>query len=615
MSTVGLKLSKPLVSWWLVVSFVLPIAFFSETIILLEEVAESSSTWLMPIWWIALWGVVFFLGGIFISWLHRTAGLAALVIVAVFSLFFLKFEYIPHFVGLSSAVKLACALVVVAVGFVVVRRLKILERAPSPVLVLATITVFVGIPAASTKWFSHEQSTQRISSRALQACYAAYVDRYSDLRAAYAARPRGLSKAQWGESHYKKFGKASKRRLPGNCGHLHFPATLATDAEYLEFFESLEGIEFRERPNIYLIVFDALIPKMVSELFFGEGSAAHYNALERNFLMPQGVTMQDYIPSKPSLRSVMWLDTMAPTALWAKTKHGEFSGWADSPFARLFRSNGYQITTGFFREFWPQKGKFIDRWVTLGPAFENTMLCFESEESLIEKLKGFGICSLLGEYSSFPSPQKLISGFFTNSLNEAPYERWKRQVLGYLEENSPSADPKIKFLYVFDPIGHTPKGFSFKDPALRKYREYFLAKSKEAEAYLNQIVGRLERADPEAILLVAGDHGALMSIGSKDRGFATVDKRAVAIALWKSQHPCVDTINREGFTPNSEGYHTISTAIRSVLSCLAKDPAQVDRLPIVARFPKEEIGSSWEEFLSRNINDDIRAILNNSMSN
>lgn len=615
MSIVGQKLSKPLVSWWLVVSFVLPIIFFSETIVLLQEVAESRSTWLMPVWWVLTCGLVFFFVGLSVSIVSRGFGLLALSLVMVFSFFFLKLEYLQQFVGLSISTKVVAFVAVLIIVFVVMSRSKVTDRAPTAIVIVMMVVVFAGIPVASSKWSSDEGNAERVSERALQACFAAYVDKYADLREAYAARPRGLSKAQWGESHYEKFGKKNKRRLPGNCDYAQFPVALDTDAEYLEFFRELEQIELQDKPNIYVLVFDSLAPKDVSELFFGPGSAAYYNVLERDFLLPKGVTMQDYIPSKPSLRSVMWLDTMAPTALWAKTKHGEFSGWADSPFARLFRSNGYQITTGFFREFWPQQGKFVDRWVTLGPAFENTMLCFESEESLVEKLKGFGICSLLGKYSSFPSPQKLISGLFANSSAEAPYERWKRQVLGYLEERSPSADPKIKFLYVFDPIGHTPKGFSFKDPALREYREYFLAKSKEAEAYLSQIVGRLERADPRAILLVAGDHGTLMSIGSKDRGFATVDKRAVAIALWKSQHPCVGAIEREGFTPNPEGYHTISTAIRSVLSCLAKDPAQVDKLPIVARFPREEIGASWEEFLSRNINDDIRAILNNSMSN
>jgi len=614
MSQVQSRFSRKVLAWWLIVAFVLPVAFFAETIILLEQTVQYSATWRMAIWWVLLCGAVVFVLGLAVSATSRSGGVLLLVLFSVFSLFFLKLEYIESFVALSQSLKIAIAIAMVAIGWFFFIKLKIADKFPSPIFILVVVAIFVVVPFASAKIEGVGGGEERLSEQALAKCFTDYVDQHDDLKIAFDSRPGGLTKAQWGERHYTNFGNAEKRKLAGRCSQLNTPDLADNDSELLGCFETVDQVRLAERPNLYILLFDALIPEPIAESFFGVGSAGYGKVLRDHFHIPDGVTLQNRTPSKPSIRSVMWLDTMEPNNLWKRTKYGEFPGRVDSPLARLFRSNGYSITTGFFREFWSNPGIYIDRWLTLEPTFGNTMLCLEPAKSLRDHLKGFGICSLLGDYEKMPTVGEVIAEPGRESNTEARYLKWRQKVLDNLEQIPKAQNPQLTFLYIFDPIGHTPKGFKFRDLDLVEYRRYFERKGAEAARYLEEIVETLSRSDPGAILLVGGDHGLMLSRGSKNTRFVIVDQRGVAIGIWKSQNACASRVGEQGFSPNSQGYHTISTALRSVIACLAERPESVTSLPLVARFDASVVGKSWAEFLARNIDPETRAILEGSRS-
>jgi len=614
-------MSRPLASiagWWFFAALLLPLVFFSETLLLLYETVSDLSTWMMAVWWALACGALVFFLGFPITLVNKSIGVFLLSSFVTLSLTALKLAYLEPFVALSEVAKVSGILAFFAIVWISLTRLNISTKGPSPFLVISVLAIFVGVPVVSSGNVWGGGSSTSLSEKAASACYAAYVDRYADLADAYKRRSRGLTKAEWGKEHYTKMGKSAGRKLPGRCNKKARPilaGSLQSSPEYLSFVDSLSQIELSERPNIYILIFDSLIPKEVAALFFGDGSASYYGLLDEEFVIPQGVTLQDHIPSKASIRSVMWLDMIREQRFKKEARNGEFPGRIDSPLANIFRSNDYSISTGFHREFWGKPGEFVDQWVSPPQVFENTMLCIEPDISLLDSLKGFGICPLIGRYASIPSPAKLINDALSSSPKEDPRERWRQMVLDHIDQASRVTTPQLTFFYIFDPIGHTWKGFSFdKSEDLKKYREHFLQKSAEARTYLSQIISKLRQQDPNAILLIGGDHGSFISLKSKDEGFLLVDKRAVAIALWKSAHRCTGDAEANGFSPNPKGYHTISTVLRSIISCLSADPNSVMRMPLVADVDEDRIYPSWEEFLSRNINEDIRVILKDAIS-
>jgi len=618
-----IKSRKALIAWWGVATLILPLSLFSETLVLLQATVTHSATWFMAIWWILACGAGVFLLGLLISLISWTAGVLSLVVFVIFAIVSLKLEYLQSYVMLAGEWKVLAAVLLFGLGCLFFFKFNLAVKPPSLIFIVGILAVFVGIPIASMKVGTSDGLSLAASERIMRSCYAAYVERYSDLAGAYAARPRGLSKAQWGQKHYEALGQKKGRSLTGQCERYRksgqteqkaneaLPEPLEADDSYLTFVKSLGDIKLSTRPNVYVFIFDSLIPKPVANLFFGEGSASYYDVIDKHFVVPESVTMQDNIPSKPSLRSVMWLDTIDREQFEGQAKNGEFPGRIDSPLSHIFRANNYFVTSGYDRQAWGKSGRFIDQWMSPQPVFGTTLLCIEPESSIIDHLRGFGICPLLGPYDRMPTLKKLFSDLVSEPESGNARERvWREMVSNHIETSGKSDQPQFTLVYIFDPIGHAWKRISFDHAeSVREYRDYFIEKSKAAAEYLIELIEQIKKTERESLFLVAGDHGTLISTWTRDAGFTTVDKRAVAIALWKSNHPCAGAIEREGFIPNEEGYHTISTAIRTILACLAEDPTEVERLPLVAKMTQEEVGKSWEEFLSKHINAEIRARL------
>jgi len=84
-----------------------------------------------------------------------------------------------------------------------------------------------------------------------------------------------------------------------------------------------------------------------------------------------------------------------------------------------------------------------------------------------------------------------------------------------------------------------------------------------------------------------------------------VDRNSVAIGVWKSENPCAKEIGAGRFTPNNSGYHTIPTVVLSLVECLSDNPTILDTLPLVPAFSSDEVGDSWEIFMSRNLSDSL----------
>ena len=566
-----------------------PPAFFAETIILLSQTLRDSATWLLPVWWVLICGIAIFFVGLILTRLNNTLGKVALISVLIFSLFSLKLEYIESFIALSESLRIGTAIFLFAIGWLLFFKLDIARRPPSIILILSALTVLVVVPLVTATDLMLKREPQDSASEPLARCFSEYVDSYEDLGDAFSSAAGNPNKADWGEANFKSHGYFEGRGLSIGC---------------LEIWLASQ-ISFKTTPNVYILIFDSMIPEEVSDVFFGHGSAEYGPIMKEHFYIPDGVTLQESVPTKNSIQEIMWLGLLN-TPRWYNHHpyYQAFPGRINSPLLQLFRSNGYSVTTGYKVDYWGQPGPYIDHWLTIESTIAQSLLCQARGEGVEDKMAGFGVCSILGSFTGIRDLLESMVSLAVGNPKESKNERkFGSKVMEYLKRVPLSKTPQLNFFYQYGFTRHAkPSTVLMKKSKFLRYRDQFKEGSSRLAAYLADLIRVLEEKDKTSILLIAGDHGTLISGGDKwPERSRLVDRNGVAIGVLKSENECARTIGESGFTPNKNGYHTIPTVILSLVECLSGDDTIIDRLPITPIIKEKWITNSWEEFIQRNL--------------
>ena len=116
--------------------------------------------------------------------------------------------------------------------------------------------------------------------------------------------------------------------------------------------------------------------------------------------------------------------------------------------------------------------------------------------------------------------------------------------------------------------GHTPPGFSYESSEQAKaFRDRYRLKSNDAALYLRQIIDHLDTSDPDAILLIFGDHGAFQSSRVKfkdDPRFFVLDRYAILGGIYPPDR-CAEYLD----PAESRGYMTTLDAVHAIIECLS----------------------------------------------
>lgn len=540
---------------WSLLCACLPALIFYEIYSIFWTEVSHPATRSMPVLWLVYSGLAICLLSL-IAWSIRPVfGQLVFTIVAVFSSWSMKLAFMPQFFELSEPVKAAIVAIFTVLVFLSVRKLSRKGLWTPLGLSIALLFMFVAAPQLTSAG-----SLPKISSIAEQP-----------------EEPLGNQ-------------------------------PLSTPRS--EIFDLLRGVQFSDKPNFYVFLYDSLIPPEVADIFFGAGSTGYSSVLEKSFIRPSGVTAQNAVPSKRSIRSVMWLDTPPDRGF------DYFNGKLDSPLPHLFRANGYQITTGYTTMYWGEEiGDYINEYLYLAsapPQLQETTLCIENGEGLSDKFRAFGICAALGPFSAMPSPSRIVAQIYAEpSIEKRPNEAWHRVVENHIRLSANSDMPQFTFLYTYTPIGHTKKTYDHNNESDRsEYITHFKGRSNLARLVLEDLVEVVKDADNDAVVIIAGDHGTWISRASDDLNFRIVDRNLVAIGLLKTENRCSRRHETEGFIPNKGDYHTISTSILSVVACLAEDPTIPVKLPTKS-ISRISNGISLEQFISENISTELQATLPN----
>ena len=532
----------PFLVWSVFAAFLLPLAFFAETFLLLAERVKTEPFRFIPIYWILICGVPIFICALIAFRLHSILGNIFLAGCITFSLAFLKLEYLELYFSLSGPVRLGCQLLIFLLLLIFFLRWNGTRKYPSLMLTLAVGLLFVAAPYSAIKFGQEREINENLE-------------------------------------------------------------------ELTERIPELKGIRFSKKPNFYVLLYDALLPGPVADVFFGQGSATYHPFLQKHFYIPEGVTLQDDAPTKPSIYRFLWLD-MAEATL----EDDYFRGRKPSPLIRIFRSNGYHITTGFHgREWRGVLGPYVDNYLTqMHPPLSKSSLCRDQGDGLRDRLVGFGVCTVLGAYREMPSFAEVFGEWWDSDKGDTGPDRnalaqmWYSAVENHIRESAEASGPHFSVIYTFKPVGHAAPRHDQNNPRhWQKYRDRFIARSAFAVEIFEEILRIISELDPGAILVIAGDHGTMMARNSEDKGFRLVDRHSVAIGVWKSENVCAKEIGTGGFTTNKSGYHTIPTVVLSLVECLSDNPTILDTLPLAPAFSSDEVGDSWEIFMAKNLSDSI----------
>jgi hypothetical protein len=317
-----------------------------------------------------------------------------------------------------------------------------------------------------------------------------------------------------------------------------------------------EKLRFGERPNIYLLSFDSLIPADVAAAYLQIGRPDYYR-LTTGLLRELPNSLVFKVPSISSLNALMRFDQKQS----APSGQNPFFGSGFSLLGEVARLNGYGVVTG-----WPayvptwQRGGGVDR--VIYPLFsghaDESFLCEDGVGSGRKiRIRGLFFCPMVMS----------IGGFFSDSRTEL--KPFRDSVLDVALDVARTASPTVFFAYTYDPIGHTSQGFDIRSKSqFVAYREQFLSQSMLATEVIERDVISIRAVDPTAIIMIFGDHGPYLSRGREaadDPKFFAADRHRVFLAVANGGHHCGSPVQ-----VHSGGmYNTPARVLLDIMICLS----------------------------------------------
>ena len=319
--------------------------------------------------------------------------------------------------------------------------------------------------------------------------------------------------------------------------------------------------------NIYLISFDSLVPPSLAQRFVGtEPGYADEMAAETELLqLSNGFTWTH--PTKPSLNSILALDP--DHFLTDKANRmSYFPGQAGTPLLDFLRGRGYRIQTVFGSPYMgPEQGPYVDHY---GITKEADALCTHAASQLVF----FGLC----EPRIFAAVSKRFSDD-TVGAEQAREIGWPDSFFSRIETTARDSDPWFTMTHLYWP-GHTSANYNMNNPDdVAAYRAYYERQSAIAGDLMKRLFDHLRENDPNAVLMLYGDHGTYSMRGAgpsilepptdpADFDDWVVDHLGISLSIWPRSvcAPFVSDIQAQGWAVSND------VARRAVECATGEDP-------------------------------------------
>lgn len=336
--------------------------------------------------------------------------------------------------------------------------------------------------------------------------------------------------------------------------------------------QGIQSVAFHYFPNLYIVSFDSMIPETLAGKFLGKNfSKLEYSQYLRSAgaIIFQNV-FADRVGTKPSLNALLNL-SIDPYTDDKENQYRYFNGKTDSIVYRIFRENGYRISSGFAQaSYFGQKGEYVDEYVFSERAAERFPFCEFRLEWFYLQFFGFCIAS-------------------DAVIEKSDQSEWPAQVLASIKEKASSKNERwLSFYYVFNPIGHTSLDFSRSDEkAFRAYKQHFRTQVPELASFLRELLSSIRSRDPDGIIFIFGDHGTWLSRDLKmesNEQFWVQDRYGVFAAVVGAPR-----CRQGGELVWNGGFTTPSLILARLLSCLSGAKVFANAIP----------GQKWEHDFNR----------------
>ena len=310
----------------------------------------------------------------------------------------------------------------------------------------------------------------------------------------------------------------------------------------------LPDVSFSEKPNVYFLGFGGITPAALLGRF-GTDTTSFHDLMSDRFR-----TFRNFFSNHEHTRaSYNMMLSLADGGVRKPDKDIPFfSGTHDVPLFRIFRRNGYEITTIAMDHYMgKERGPYIDNYVVT------------NSESICTKL-GRPVAAV--SFYGYCSIRPLFDPIWPIQRAEA-----SQRIVENMLQRSKFRRPQLVLAHVFLPM-HAWAGFDMeKQSDMTQFTAFYLANTEIAAGLLAQVVDHLQENDPSAVLFVFGDHGPWLtkSLNREENWpLAITDRQATAAGVFPPQR-C--SAHLDPPSDRTAKYLTTLDVVYGIIRCLSED--------------------------------------------
>ena len=383
-----------------------------------------------------------------------------------------------------------------------------------------------------------------------------------------------------------------------------------------DFDVYLDGnwVTFQETPNLYFISFDALAPRALLQNYLGIENTRFHDLFDDEFRRFPNFFV-NAVRTFQSINMLMSLDEDLYSSIIGGMNYRKaslFSGALPSPLLRILSENGYETSALYNDTFFGYpKGPHIDNYfinrIDIDFNFDAVNGVRQGSVCTVTReLPDYDLAEIrTGQYVPGEDPIWTLKFFPARLEGDAIVVRSDFDVyldqgrLVYVKSPCEQEDVAPRFFlqvipkeelhrgeFLLDKLtklggdrpqfliahlnmpGHTESYFRYDDQDhLDQFKSLYTRELNSAARYLEDIVAHLKQHDPNAILLVYGDHGPLVSQGM---GFDEAPEMVVQdrFGVLGGVYPR-DRCSTYFDAAEEQGYLTVLDAVHAILGCLS----------------------------------------------
>lgn len=252
--------------------------------------------------------------------------------------------------------------------------------------------------------------------------------------------------------------------------------------------------DFKKSNNIYLLSFDSLISQKNADHLM-HGLQLDYPTMLKDIDFKEiDNAMTVFSPTGPSLNSLVRIKLEGFMDIAARYRHLMVSRQVNSMLYQIFTDNGYKIRVAHQGDYFG-KGGNLDSYITATPSLS--------------------LCNLPSLPYSMLGACEVSKAIMTTYPGLAVFrgdggKTWEELFLADIERTVEKKEKFLTLSYIYRP-GHTLSTYRYSPENLADYQQVFQKNQQELTLDMKDLIGKIQKIDPEAIIIIFGDHGAYVS--------------------------------------------------------------------------------------------------------